>query len=108
MYEWIVHVERENIRDWEVNVTLPGQRQRRYICSNSTTIDVEDDLDYEAPEKAETWYCADELVAKALALKISTRAPGRNVNVYKLAHVARSQVVNPTITPYNEKGLIPE
>lgn len=108
MHEWIVHVERKNIREWEVNVGLPGQRGRSYIYWNSTETKVDRDVDWNTPATAETWYCGDEATAKALALKMSLEVPGSNVNVYHLAHVARSQVVNPTIVPYSDKGLLPE
>lgn len=108
MYRWLVHVERKDMREWEVNVSLPGQRGRSYIYWNSETTDVDKDLDWTTPSTVETWYCTDEAAAKALALKISTEVVGRNVNVYQLVQVARCQPSAPIITPYTEKGLIPE
>ena len=107
MYSHMVHVERKDLQDWNISITLPGVRRQMLTYFNSYTAKVNGNLEEHGHEDMETWYCRDEASANVLAQHLAIECPGRNINVYALKSVARTAPTAPVLTPYNEKGLVP-
>ena len=107
MHEYIVHIIRKDLRDWGLDVSIPGERTRAYTFLNSEDVYVKGNLDQE-PQKMETWYCLDEISAAKLAMHLAAKCPGSSVGVYKVTHIARTPAVAPVLSAFTEKGLMPE
>lgn len=108
MFDYIVHVVRNHLRDYALEVTIPEQRIRVYTYWNSNHASVKADIDDPDPAGMETWYCDDLTAAQQLALHLATKRPGYSIGVYKITHVARCPAMAPVISTYTEKGLLPE
>lgn len=109
MQPYLVHVERKGLMNWDLEFIPPGQtRHRMYRYANSHTAKVDGHIDRDDPSEMETWYANNEESANALALYLTTKRPDCNVNVYKLTAVSRTTVQPPVLTPYTERGLVPE
>lgn len=107
MYSHMVHVERQNLQEWNIATQLPGERRQMYTYYNANHVKVDSDLDETGHEDMETWYCRDENSANQLAKHLAIKCPGRNINVYALKSVARTAPTPPVLTAYSEKGLVP-
>lgn len=108
MQAFLVHVEREGLRDWQILMHDHGaDRVRASRYYNSEEVEIDANIESRSPQNMETWYCDDETTATNLAEHFARIMPGRNINVYKLVSVARSASTPPTISKYTEKGLLP-
>jgi hypothetical protein len=109
MYEYIVHLERDNTIDWMLSTGIPGQRAVNYRFYNSESVKINETIHEctEFPGNMETWYSHTLETAELLAAKIAVQNPGRSVNVYELKSVQISQSTPPVKARYTEKGLVP-
>jgi acylphosphatase len=109
MYAFLVHVEREAVMDWSINVNPdPMSRRTVYNYGNAERVKVEGRIDNPRSADVETWYAIDEKTAEALAKKLASEVPGRHINVYKLCSVSVSNPTPAITSSYSEKGLVPK
>lgn len=105
--EWVVHVERQQLREVALAVYIEGRPANQIYYQVRHGIKIEAHPD-ESPGKMETWYARDEESARQLALSIATENPGRAIYVAKVMSVTQCAAMPPTVSKYTDKGLIPQ
>lgn len=108
MKPWLVHIEREYLDEWTIDVTAPDAAHATHVRGyNADHVEIEAGLVNHREEKMETWYFNDEPSAIAAAEHFARKMPGRAINVYYLHTVSRVGTTAVSTAKYTEKGLVP-
>lgn len=108
MYSHLVHLEREDICQWQIEV---GPRRGRTLVNAFTNFRELDIPRLEAmrnPGDMDCWYVEGLEAAELLADEIAQKNPGRNVLIYTLQSVTLAAAAAPSRAAYTEKGLVPK
>ena len=107
MYPYLVHIERQDIRDWVLRVTTTNGRALDVRYHNTRHVKLDATIDGEEASRMETWYCRNLAEAELLAFDLAKEVSGRAVYVTELKSIAQTAATPPIISKYTEKGLVP-
>jgi hypothetical protein len=107
MQPYLVHIERDNVRGWDVIVQPEGQPGRHIRMYNAAAVKVEGVLAEDQHENMETWYAPNLDSAEAMAGELAKKKPGRTILVLELKSIAQTAATPPVISKYTPKGVLP-
>lgn len=108
MQPYLVHIERENVRGWDVIVQPENQQARHIRMYNASIAKVDGILQEDLHETMETWYAPNLESAEAMASELAKKKPGRTILVLELKSIAQTAATPPVISKYTSKGLLPK
>jgi hypothetical protein len=115
----VVHIKPKKTTDWLYNIDPPAPRadglraRGRELVANVaySRYDCEyrdiHELAGEQHAIIETFYCASEKDAEALAKYFAKLAPGHEVLVMEVKAIVQAAVAEPTMASVSEKGIVP-
>jgi hypothetical protein len=104
--QYIVHMERNDIFDWQLSVTR-NERRVAMTFYNGHHNGIKEADSISNPGDTESWYTDDKERAEILADEIARLNPGRKVNIYSLQSVTTCLPGKPSRAQWSEKGLLP-
>jgi hypothetical protein len=109
MYNYVVHIEREHLDQWQIAVPDP-MRGRDSIINyyQSGTVKIDYSLGGKGEAEAETWYCQTKAAAEMLAMKLAKDRPNRAIYIMETIAMAQATSNDPIISQVSQKGVLPK
>lgn len=104
MWKYIVHAERENIRNFTF---ITEDRGHEYHAANVPS-QRQKECDYVDIVGMETWYFNEYKWAEQFALTLSKKAPTRLVYIAKVEALVQTPPGKTTVSAVSEKGVLPK
>lgn len=111
MFPYVVHVQRQGIRRYDIFGIDERQRAITARASGVARIHLEQSMGEMTTDAEygvmETWYFETKDAAEAVARKFARDMPGRSIFVLELKNVYQAAVGDTVKMNYTEKGLVP-